>query len=102
MNIERDVYFKRSGGFGCTNILLKEVICLSKEAIYRDEVKRVMDQIRDKIGNNSLLSELEGASQEEINHLTKQYGGEYVEIGLEILETFNCLNRLVNRMNSRR
>lgn len=64
-------------------------------------ISQTMDVIKTRILENKLLGQLVKASGEDIFFLKEQFGEEAVEMGIEIVEAYTSLHRLVVKLKNR-
>jgi len=89
---------KRSHPKRQTKTVLDEVVCLGTNNDSLIVISQTMGLIESRILENKLLGKIMEASEEEIFFLKEQFGEKAVVMGMEIVEAYTSLHRLVTKL----
>ncbi len=89
---------KRSHPKRQTKTVLDEVVCLETNSDSLIVISQTMGLIESRILENKLLGKIMKASEGDIFFLKEQFGEEAVIMGMEIVEAYTSLHRLVTKL----
>ncbi len=92
---------KRSHPKRQTKTVLDEVVCLKTNNDSLVVISQTMGLIESRILENKLLEKIMKASEGDIFFLKEQFGEEAVIMGMEIVEAYTSLHRLVTKLKSK-
>ena len=92
---------KRSHPKRQTKTVLDEVVCLETNNDPLIVINQTIGLIESRILENKLLGKIMKASEGDIFFLKEQFGEEAVIMGMEIVEAYTSLHRLVTKLKSR-
>lgn len=92
---------KRSHPKRQTKTVLDEVVCLETNSASLIVISQTMGLIESRILENKLLGKIMEASEGDIFFLKEKFGEEAVVMGIEIVEAYTSLHRLVTKLKNR-
>lgn len=92
---------KRSHPKRQTKTVLDEVVCLETNNDPLIVISQTIGLIESRILENKLLGKIMEASEGDIFFLKEKFGEEAVVMGIEIVEAYTSLHRLVTKLKNR-